>query len=478
MKTHQRNQESTEISQTADFAVVGATVIDIFTGAKAVQDIVVKDEKIIQLVPHGSLNLPEDMQVICAKGKYVIPGLCDMHVHLTIWPEFTDRISTLMVANGITSVRDMGGKLDDILAFRTKARQQNTVAPRLWIAGPIIDGSPRIMEKSDEYGLADISVCVDTPEEANNMVDALINCDVDFIKAYEMLQPEVFSALLHRAQTHQLPAAGHLPIRMTIPEVLDVGPYDIQHLGGVCSGMRFECSSNPQRLLFDKVSILDAHSPPESGLSLAMRVLKEVPAKASEQDSNLRANLIQKFVEKDTWHTPTLVNRVGSHTLGFTEDPHWLSAFRYLPKERQVRSKIARDRGEGDIETIAWNHWTLETVGLMHEAGVRFLAGTDCPPTLHYTPGFALHFELKAMVLAGLSPLEALQTATINPAEFFSITDQLGSIEVGKFADMVFLDADPLKDIDNTLSIVAIVSRGKYFDRQALDEMLASVIEI
>ena len=493
-QNHQAKQEThvpSESGQAVSLVVMGVTVIDIHTGSKAVLDIVIKGERIVQIGPHGSLDLPADIQVMVATGQYAIPGLCDMHVHITAWPEFKDRISALFIANGVTSVRDMGGQLDDILAFRKQATQEGTVAPRLWIAGPIIDGSPRIMEEDPVHGIPDMSVAVDTPEEATRLVDALIKKGVDFIKAYEMLQPEVFTALLRRAQAHQRQAAGHLPIRMTIPQVLEVGQYDIQHLGGVCSGMKFECVTNPQRLLADRVAILDKHlalktaegsplgktaegSPPESGLELAKKILNTVAVAPSEQNADRRATLIQRFVEQGIWHTPTLVNTVGFHTLGFNLDPDWLNAFRYLPKIRQANSQTAREKVK---EHETWGQWNLETVGEMHKAGVKFLAGTDSPPTPFYAPGSALHFELKALVLSGLSPLAALQSATINAAEFFNLTNDLGSIEAGKYADIVLLEADPLTDINHSRRINAVISRGRFLDRHALDGMLADVVE-
>ena len=475
-----KNTDTCELLElTEEFAIAGLTVIDIYTGKKTVMDIFIKNEKIDQMALQGTLTFPENIRVINAAGQYAIPGLCDMHIHLTIWPEFQDHLSTLLIANGVTSVRDMGGQLDDILAFRERATRPNVVAPRLWIAGPIIDGSPRRVSGNPAKGLADISVAVDTPEEAKGLVDELVKSRVDFVKTYEMLRPEVFTGLLQQAQVHQLQAAGHLPIRMTIPQVLQVEPhYDIQHLGGTCSGMKFECVDNPERLLAERIDVLDKQIPGERGIELANKILRNTAAMTpSKQNEERCAELIQQFVEKGTWHTPTLVNSVGVSNLGFNKDVGWKTAFRYLPKERQLDAEEHFEKHQDDIKEHAWGQWKLETVSEMHKAGVRFLAGTDSPPTPFYTPGFALHFELKALVQAGLSPLEALQAATINGAEFFNATDNFGSIEEGKYADMVLLDADPLADINNTQRIASVISRGRFFDRNTLDALLASVVE-
>ena len=382
-----------------------------------------------------------------------------------------DQVSGLFIGNGVTSVRDMGGKLEDITAFRDKANQPNAVAPHVWIAGPIIDGSPPIMKEEPQFDMPDISVTVDSPEEARVLVDELVKHGIDFIKGYEMLRPDVFRALIKQAQNYDLQAAGHLPIRMTIPEVLAAGPYDIQHLGGVCSGIKYECALNSEKIFSDKVAILENRGE-EDGAELMMKILSSVPVDTNQSSVEKRAELIQLFVENNTWHTPTLVNGIGFRLLGLERDEKWLSAFGCLSQERQKIVQTFREKEITNTHDDTEKKWTLETVGLMHKAGVKFLAGTDCPASPYYTPGLALHYELRAMVLAGLSPLEALQTATINPAKFFDISDECGSIEVGKIADIVLLEADPLADINNSHTIAAVILRGRVFDQQALDKIL------
>lgn len=457
------------------FAVTGATVIDVNNGSNNMLDILIEGERIKKMVPQGQLNTSPQTHVIDATGQYVIPGLWDAHVHMTAWPEMTEKISTLYIANGITSVRDMGGRLEDILAFRAGASEEDAIAPRIWIAGPIVDGIPRITD-GGAHG-PDMAVEVDTPEEAVSLVDDLVCQGIDFIKPYEMLRPEVFTALVQRAQHHHLPACGHLPIRMTIPEVLEVGQYDIQHLGGICAGIKYDCSINSQRLAVDRVAILDGCTHGESGVDLLIKILNSTEMTPEEQDQDRIADLIQLFVEKGTWHTPTLIIVAGHRDLELTDDPFMADTLRYLPESRRQKVIASQNSTEDPIKLDQWRRWNFNVVGQMHEAGVKFLAGTDCPAFPDYTPGFCLHLELYAMVLAGLSPLEALQTATINPAQFFDITDDFGSIEVGKFADMVLLDDDPLVDIKNCRCIASIISRGKHFDRETLDGMLADIIE-
>ena len=446
--------------------ISGARVIDIYTGAKHIKDILVCDEKIVAMGPVDSLDVPNGTERIDAAGQYAIPGLWDAHIHMTIWPEFTHQLSTLLVANGITSVRDMGGQVEDIVALREHNRQQGVVAPRMWIAGPIIDGAPHMAQS--------FGVEVNTPEEAVQLVDALVELGIDLVKPYEMLLPEVFKALIKRAQHHELPSAGHIPERMTISEVLDIGQYDLQHLGGTGSGMKYDCVLDHHPMP-DRTAILDARTPEESGLDLLLKVGGATHITPEDMDPEKIDELIQLFVEKGTWHTPTLVACVSFSDLGFVEDSFAKDVVRYLPKVRQQAAINIQKPTADPTNVYKFGQWSLQIVNQLHKAGVKLLAGTDSPP-LH-TPAFCLHLELKALVIAGLSPLEALQTATINPAEFFNITEDSGSIEVGKFADIVLLEKDPLMDIDNCRCINSVLSRGQFFDRKALDALLAGIAE-
>ena len=461
-----------EMVMTEKLLVNGATVIDTFTGMKEIRDILIEGERIAGMGAVGSLDVPDGAKKISARECYAIPGLWDTHIHLTTWPEVENRLPELLIAYGITSVRDMGAPLEKILAFRKKAMQKQAVAPRIWFAGPFINSSPA-------WGNAK-SAEVDTPEQAITLIDSLVEAGIHFVKAYEMLLPEVFRAIVKQAEKHGLKVAGHIPMSMTIPEILAISPhYDIQHLGGQCTGMKFECSCHAQQLHDERVASLEINRvTAETGVALMMAVENSVPVLLSEQDPAKRADLIKLFIEKGTWHTPTLTAITSLVDLGYEEHSDRIKAFKYLPKVfvDQWR-KILADMKDALEPRYKWGPWFMETVGLMHEAGVQFLAGTDCPPNPEYTPGLALHLELHALVQAGLTPLAALQSATLNPAKFFEIESDLGSIAEGKLADMILLAKDPLEDINNTRQIVAVISRGRYFSRETLDNIFASLIE-
>ena len=457
---------------TQPLMISGATVIDTYTGAKEIKDILISGERIVDTGTVGSLQVPGGATTIDATGKYMIPGLWDAHIHLTSWPEVEDRLSALLTAYGITSVRDMGAPLEKILAFRNKALQEGSVSPRIWFAGPYINSSPA-------WGNP-MSAEADTAEEAVALIDSLVEAGIHFIKAYEMLVPEVFEALIKRAKELGLKVAGHTPISLTIPEILDIYPqYDIQHLGGQCTGMKFECSCHAEQLHTERVDYLNTNrATADGGYALLSAMENDIPVALSDTDPEKRAALIKLFVEKGTWHTPTLVVTSSLKDLGFNDHPERLDALKYLPKAFLEKwQKMMASMEDELVPRFEWGPWFMETVGLMHEAGVQFLAGTDSPPVPDYTPGLALHFELQALVNAGLSPLSALQSATLNPAKFFEIEHDLGSIEKDRFADILLLEKDPLEDINNTRHISSVLSRGQYFDRQALDGMLAGMIE-
>jgi hypothetical protein len=198
------------------------------------------------------------------------------------------------------------------------------------------------------------------------------------------------------------------------------------------------------------------------------------PAAFAEQDPARCAALIRAFVERGTWHTPTL-HFVAFRALALHKDPEWLDAYRYLPAEVRERRLRMLDEFTDESRYTEWTEhgrWAVVIVGQMYRAGVRLLAGTDAPG---FMPGFTIHDELEALGRAGLTPLAALQTATVNPARYFRMEDESGSIAPGKLADLVLLEADPLADIRNSRRIAMVIVAGRVFDRGALDRMLASL---
>ena len=274
-----------------------------------------------------------------------------------------------------------------------------------------------------------------------------------------------------RAHEQGLMVDGHIPMRMTILEALDAGLDGVQHLKGVDYG----CAEDPLDLKEERVRILDQADKDARGVDLFVSVFTNVVPKALAQQDAARCDaLIKTFVERGTWHTPTLSTEAFLF-MSENEVSAWRETLQYLPIDFQTQAETTRTKLEAlpTIKVLKDKfEWKRNTIRKMYSAGVQFLAGTDTPALL--VPGFSLHDELRALVThGGLSPLAALQAATLNPAKFFKIEDKQGAIGVGKIADIVLLNADPIEDIRNTSEINTVIARGQVFDRRALDGLLA-----
>ena len=475
-KTSHDTQEAVSI------VIASATIIDTRTGEKAVRDILVQGDQIVDIQTAGALKNRSDLinaQVIDATGKYAIPGLWDMHVHMGYLVALpSDWMSPLFIAHGVTSVREMGSGYDDILALRAQFREPGVIAPRLWTAG-LVDGSPQIFGGGDDEFMKQFPRVpdepVDTPEEAVALVDKFVSDGINFIKIYEMLRPEVFLALVERAHHHGLRVDGHVPQRMTTREAIAAGMDGIVHLKGTDYG----CARNPEALREERVSILDAADEDELGVYLWERVIGISGPKAmAQQDPERCAELVQLFAREGIWQTPGISTE--AFLSGSREELFHYEALGYVPDIAKSAKLFQYGRLKGGEFSETSDHmvskraWKQNLIAKMHQAGVNFLAGTDSPGLL--LPGFSLHTELGALVEAGLPPLTALQTATINPARFFNVEAEQGTIDVGKVADIVLLDADPLVDINNTRSINTVIARGRVFDRSALDTLQSTYV--
>lgn len=473
------------------YAITNVSVIDVVHGGHKVMDLKIEGDRIAAMGLAGSLSLPEHTQVIDASGHYAMPGLWDAHAHIVLYPEDAQPNAELYITQGVTSLRDMGGELDDILALRRYSEKPDVVAPRLFIAGPIIDGSPRLNDGKLVKG--DLGVEVNTPEEAIAMVDKLAESGVDFIKPYQFLRPEVFKALVTQARHHGLPLAGHIPSRMTIAEVLALTPYDIQHIAGNMNNVVFDGVKGAIALP-DRTAILAERHGNDSAADLLGRFHREAPTvHTDDMDSAKMAVIKQQIIDTGAWYTPTLGQATGFEFLGVQDDPYFRDNDRYRCKQKRSFIRMLRmlrtakdgqpvdphELREQKTWKVIFNQrramaaFSMRWVHQVYQAGVPLLAGGENAAAA----GFNMHLELQALVKAGLSPLAALQTATLNPARYFGITDQLGTIAVGKLADLVIVDKDPLVDIANTRRIQFVISKGQLLDRQRLDQVLEGVVE-
>jgi imidazolonepropionase-like amidohydrolase len=441
--------------------IAHVNVIDA-TGAATQTDraVLIIDGRIASVGDPQNTKLPPGAQLVDGSGKFLIPGLWDMHVHL-LRRGRPEAYFPLLIANGVTGARDMGGNFsfDEIAQLRREIDSGARIGPQFVAAGPILDGPyPQ---------LPSISVVVADAAAAHAEVAQLAHQGADFIKVYNRLSRDAYFAIADEAKKQHIAFSGHVPFSVSAREASDAGQASIEHLFNVA----FACSSREDELMRIKARSLASD---ESGerQSLRRAYLHGVLDSFSEARC---AELYTHFVRNDTWQTPTLVQRrdFAYPDASLAADPNR----RYVPRSTRFIWDPQQDhrlqgRTADDIETQR-RYYELDRslIARMRRAGVRFLAGTDAGDPFSI-PGFSLHDELQMLVEAGLTPMEALQSATHNAAQFLHRSDQFGTIAPGLRADLVLLDRDPLLDIRNTRAIAAAVVGGRYFDRSALDRLL------
>ncbi len=432
-------------------AFIHVTVIDV-SGGKTLPDmtVVLRNEHIVALGSSRQVRPPRGARVVEARGKYLIPGLWDMHVHTVFgdWLPANEQVTLpLFVANGITGVRDMGGDLEVLKWWRARIAAGRLLGPRMVIAGPMLDGPiPRFPSSAPIANAAD----------GRRTVDELQAQGVDFIKIQSLIPRDGYFAAADEAKKLGITFVGHVPDAVRASEASNAGQKSIEHFTGVFEGC----------------------SPLEDELIKGPKTLGRY---ATTYDPERAQRLIELMARNQTWQVPTLVWERGQWLIDdndLSHDP----LIKYAPpawKDRTWPMFVKAILSDMDTDPLpVRQHFVqmeLDMTLAMFRAGVPFMAGTDTAAGVHVFPGFSLHQELALFVRAGLTPLQALQTATLNPARFMGRLAELGTVETGKLADLVLLDANPLDDIGNTRRIRAVVLAGRYFDRVGLDHMLEGV---
>jgi imidazolonepropionase-like amidohydrolase len=440
----------------AQFAFTHVTVIAM-TGSPPRPDmtVVVTGNRISAVAPSGTLRVPRGAIVFDATGKYLIPGLWDMHVHAA-WGPTLPTFGPLFLANGVTGVRDMWGRLDLVAGARIRFAQHRLTEPRFLAAGATLDGNPPLFERS---------IVLSSPDQARRTVDSMHTAGADFIKVLSVLSPEVYAAIMAEAKRLHMPVAGHVPITVGALAVSRAGQQSIEHL----TDLLLSCSTEESALRAAQLAAVLPH-PRDSLLKFTDH--RQVPEILATYSRGKCEGLARLFRRDSTWQVPTLtVNRTVAF-LADSADP------RLQFVSPQMREAWLRDQpyfesvtAEEHAQSRQFFAKKLELVGLLHQAGVPLLAGTDALNPFCF-PGFSLHEELALLVEAGLSPMDALRAATRNPAVFLRGLDSLGTIEAGKLADLVLLDADPIADIHNTTRISAVVLDGQLIDQTARQRLL------
>jgi len=424
-------------------------VIDTETGKELPDRTVhISGDRISEVVKSKDLASPTGAKVIDGTNKYLIPGLWDMHVHGTE----VDSTLPVYIANGVTGVRDMFGP-PDANKFRAEQAAKHLVSPHIYLGSPIVDGKPPVWPDS---------IAVENADEARKAVDEQKQRGADFIKVYSLLSREAYFAIIDEAKRKNIPVAGHVPNSITVSEAAEAKQESMEHLVGIGLG----CSSRETELR----PKIQAASP--TGIEFDALTLAALQSYSDE-----RCKAVFSALRKNgNWPVSTLV---AWRAIGFLNDPQFTSDNRVRYFSGDFRDWMT---GKGDARMKEWSASEFgirravfseqsKLTGALFRAGVHMLAGTDTGNAFCF-PGFRLHDELALLVESGVTPLGALQMATRNPALFMNAADKYGSVTVGKIADLVLLDADPLQDIHNTTKISEVFLSGKEFNRAALNQLL------
>jgi imidazolonepropionase-like amidohydrolase len=398
------------------------------------QTVIVRAGKIDKIGNFEDVEIPAGAEVIQAEGHYLAPGLVDMHVHIKDINEVL-----LFVANGVTSVRDMWGTtgaqigmgFPDQLEIQGRIARGELIGPTIYASGPIMEGDPATMP---------LMPIIRTAAEAHRSIIWQKEQGYQFVKVYDNLTVDAYQAVMASAREQELPVIGHTPWRVGLEAVLQSGQHTIEHLSGYID--------------------------PDSATFI-------IP----EDQLDHYAGLTR---EAGVWNTPTigLYQKIGPQI--DLDELESLPGMEYVsPRMRFLWRLFAREMSksvtyEGVDYTGRIDEIYKEMTRALHENGAGILLGTDTDNP-YLVPGFSLHEELGHLIRAGLSPYEALAAGTRSAAEALGNHDEFGTIEEGKRADLLLLEANPLDDVANADRRVGVVLRGRWLPESELQVMLAGL---
>jgi hypothetical protein len=401
----------------ASIAIQDVTVVDVRAGrAHPHQTVVIDGERITAIGVPDATRIPANARLVNGSGKFLIPGLWDMHVHL--WHQ--ENQLPVFLAFGVTGVQDMGSDYGRVTAWRNEIESGKASGPHVVTSGPPVSSDDAV--RGDRLPV----IVARSANEARKAFDQLWDLNVDFVNVLPGLSRDAYFALAELARHWDLRLVGDMPSSISAHEALDARQLSLEHLAGV---MRSVSTDVEAVEFFRRCATLSARVAPM--LTWWRRM----------------ANLDERR----------------------KSDPR----FKYVPASiRKLWAAQDQEDDPGASKDQVERVYRLVT--LTKETQVEVLAGTDTgdPYTI---PGATLHDELEQLVAAGLTPREALEAATIAPARFLGWDQDMGTVEVSKVADLVLLNGNPLADINNTRKIAGVFARGKYYSRRALDVILAGV---
>jgi len=436
-------------------AINNVNIVDIEFDSIYSQSILIENGKIIWIGNVDSRKWPKETKVISGKGKYAIPGLWDMHTHVDseLAPHFS---FPLYIANGVLNIRDLGGHAPYFLKkqWQSQVKSNELLGPNL----VSIAASNLYRAKSEEH--------------VKELVDQFPGDSTDFIKILNAVLPEHFTILMEEAKKKSIPILGHKPRSVSAVDAVRLGFKSMEH----ARLFLFECYPGAEQLRNDYYKKYTGEL--EGGIMLDDS--KALQIMLDDHSDLMFQELVNEMISQETWFCPTHITRKMD---AFADN----DIYRNDPRLAYI-NRIARWEWNGDAEQMIKNDPTpegrktymdfylkgLELTGKAHDMGLRILAGSDANDT-YSIPGFSIHDELQELVKAGLSPAEALAAATILPAVYSNISEQYGSIETGKYGDIILLDENPLEDISNTKKINMVLHQGQIYARSDLDYLLEHV---
>ena len=432
-------------------AFTRVNVLPMTAGEPVLRDqiVLVENGRISALGPSASLRVPRNAVRIDGRGKYLMPGLADMHAHLEHFdsPEYLK----LFLVHGVTMVRSMDGR-PNILDWKRQAAAGTLVSPDIHTAGPVLDGSPP--RRDDNLALA-------TPGEGRRAVEEQAAAGYDFVKVYANLSPATFQAIVEAAAARNLPVAGHVPRAVPLEAFLASGVGSLEHLGDFADAIA---------------------APPASGVT-PPAVLKRrlgFPADPGRMEA-----LAAKVAASRVRVVPTII--ADDRLVASAADVElWMKDPETAAVDRGILNYYWRGTVLGAAVRVGEANWRWVEQGkanrralvrALHRAGVPLLLGTDTPQPFVF-PGASMHDELANYVAAGLTPAQALSLATREPARFLGQHRSWGTIEPGKRANLLLLDANPLADIAATRRIAGVVLGGRWMPAGELERMRLEVVEV
>ena len=433
-------------------------IIDVLTGdTRRDLTLVVSGNRIVSIHPTNGKPSPQGVETIDASGKYLIPGLWDMHVHAFTFPESTIALGRRAIevyfpqflGAGVTGIRDMGGWVDTVMDVRRRVQSHEVVGPRIVAAGRLLGGKNPWAPSSPHVWV------ITNPDSARIVVDSMRRAGANFVKVHDFLSRDVYFAIAAAARELRLPLVGHMRPAVTVSEAVDAGQVGMEHLP---IELIVACAGGGTREAND---FYDQWI--KGGWSAFIRGTATL---WGQRDSAKCDAVLKRMKDAGAHITPTLVLRMQDSTFLARVNVSYLT-----PASRGTCATTVKDWGSVSASLRSlYYRTTFAVVRVLHRAGVGILAGTDGPGSC-LLPGSSLHEELENLVRAGLSPLDALRTATLEPARFMGLTDSLGTIKRGNIADLVLLEANPLRDIRNTRLVAGVITDGRWISSKDLQRM-------